>query len=150
MAALYAAQNDDTRFFISLLGLNFPLYHEDNDHNFPAFYIANVKTDSKFCSSFNALLEAKFDLTHENTEDETFLTKVCKSPQVSVDKIQGIIQTKPIITEQMMQELEAKVFASKASSKKSTKYALRTLKEYAITNFPDIDSANACMFVYCC
>ena len=42
VAAAYAAQNDDTRFFISLLGLGFPLYNEDNDHNFPAFLIADV------------------------------------------------------------------------------------------------------------
>ena len=66
-AAIYAAQNDDTRFFISLLGLGFPLYHEDNDHNFPAFLIADVSDDSKFCSSYNALLEAKFDLKRENS-----------------------------------------------------------------------------------
>ena len=69
LAAQYAAQNDDTRFFIKLLELNFPLYHEDADCNFPAFYIAHVPTDSKFCSVFNALRAANFDLSRENSQD---------------------------------------------------------------------------------
>ena len=91
IAAAHAAQNDDTRFFISLLGLNFPLYHEDNDHNFPAFLIVDVANDSKFSSAFNALLELSFDVNRESTVEETFMTKVCKSPHVSTNRIQGII-----------------------------------------------------------
>ena len=86
-AAIYAAQNDDTRFFISLLGLSFPLYHEDDDKNFPAFLIADVSTDSKFSSAFNALLEVSFDVNRESSGEETFMTKVYKSPQVSPNRI---------------------------------------------------------------
>ena len=150
MAAAYAAQNDDTRFFISLLSLNFPLYHEDSNHNFPAFLIVEVKNDSKFNNCYVSLLEAKFDLNRENSEDETFLTKVCKSSQVSENKMQGIIQKLPKITEQIAQEVDAKVSVTRAYRNKATKKALRLLKEYAATNFPIISVSNKAMVVYCC
>ena len=93
LAAQYAAEHDNSNFFIKLLELNFPLYHEDENKNFPAFYIVDVKTDSHFCSMFNALREANFDLSCESTGEETFLTKLIKSTEVSNDKIQGITST---------------------------------------------------------
>ena len=39
-AASYAANEDDARFFSELISLRFPLYDEDSEHNFAAFYIA--------------------------------------------------------------------------------------------------------------
>ena len=86
-AAFYAAENDDTRFFISLLGLNLPLYSEDNAGNFPAFFIAEVASDSKFSSAFNALLELSFDLNRESSKEETFMFRVCASKRVSQSRI---------------------------------------------------------------
>ena len=136
LAAQYAAEHDNSNFFIKLLELNFPLYHEDDDKNFPAFYIVDVKTDSHFCSMFNALREANFDLSRENTIDETFLTKLIKSTEVSTDKIQGIISTQSVITEEMMNSVSANI-STKFSERKETKKALKTLMNYAKKNFPD-------------
>ena len=66
LAALIAAKEDDTRFFVRLLDLKFPLYSEDDHMNFPPFYISQVKNDSKFLTSYYALIGAGFDLNYAN------------------------------------------------------------------------------------
>jgi hypothetical protein len=56
LAAAIAANEDDTRYFIRLLDLHFPQYDMDNELRFPAFYIADVANDSKFSSTYNAMM----------------------------------------------------------------------------------------------
>lgn len=75
MAAQIAVSEEDTTFFIRLLDLKFPLYHADNESNYPSFMLTEVKNDSKFLTSYYALLESDFDLNHPNAEGLTFLQK---------------------------------------------------------------------------
>ena len=49
------------------------MYDTDKQDNFPVFLITEVKSDSKFLSSFNALLEAGFDINESNADDTTFI-----------------------------------------------------------------------------
>ena len=53
--------------------------------------------------------------------------------------MQGIIQTKPIVTETIYKEVDANVSVSKAHRNAATKKALKVLKEYAMTYFPDVN-----------
>ena len=51
-AAIYAAQEDDARFFNILLTLRFPLYEEDIEGDFAPFIIAGIKGDGVFLEAF--------------------------------------------------------------------------------------------------
>ena len=62
LAAAIAAKEDDTRFFIRLLDLKIPLYHDDDQLDYPPFLITQVQNDSKFLTSYYALIGAGFDL----------------------------------------------------------------------------------------
>lgn len=68
LTAAIAANDDDTRYFIRLLDMHFPLYDMDNELAFPAFYTVNVKSDSKFSSTYNALCMQGFDLNYPNSD----------------------------------------------------------------------------------
>ena len=61
--AAYASEEDDARFFGSLMELTgYPLYEEDNNGDQAAFLIARVKSDGVFEEAFKALVKANFDL----------------------------------------------------------------------------------------
>ena len=61
--AAYACEEDDARFFASLMELTgYPLYEEDSNGDLAAFLIARVKSDGVFEEAFRALHKANFDL----------------------------------------------------------------------------------------
>ena len=112
LAAGIAAKEDDTRFFIRLLDLHFPLYTPDLDFVFPAFLIVGVKTDSKFASCFNALVLQGFDLNHPNKDNITFLEYLfLKTPSECFDlnKVKSILQTQPFLDQSIINSLDSKL-----------------------------------------
>ena len=68
-----AVLEDDVRFFMGLLRMEFPLYGEDGSLNFAAFTVCKVRNDNTFMSCLNALMSSKFDVNRENDDNETFL-----------------------------------------------------------------------------
>jgi hypothetical protein len=73
LAAALAASEQDTRYFVRLLDLHFPLYNTDIEQNFPPFLITKVRDSSSFSSVFNALVIAGFDINYPNEDSLTFL-----------------------------------------------------------------------------
>jgi hypothetical protein len=98
LAALIAAKEDDTRFFVRLLDLKFPVYTEDDQMNLAPFFITQVENDSKFLTSYYALIGMSFDLNYPNKDGMTFLQTLLITGEISMNKIQGIIQTRPNLT----------------------------------------------------
>ena len=94
-AAIYAAQEDDARFFNILLTLRFPLYEEDIEGDFAPFIIAGIKGDGVFLEAFKALLKAKFDLAQRNSNRVTFIECLCQSKHMTTAKMQALLQTNP-------------------------------------------------------
>lgn len=94
LSAAIAAKEDDTRFFIRLLDLHFPLYTPDLELCFPAFYITGVKTDSKFASCYNALVMQGFDLNCPNRDSVSFLEYLfmnTPSERFDLNKVKSIL-----------------------------------------------------------
>lgn len=56
LAAQVSVTDEDTNYFIRLLDLKFPLYTPDTQRNFPAFILTNIKNDSKFLTTYYALI----------------------------------------------------------------------------------------------
>ena len=73
LAALVASSEEDTRFFIRLLDLRFPLYSEDHNLDYPAFILCGIQNDSKFLTCYYALIDAGFDLNLGNSDGVTLL-----------------------------------------------------------------------------
>ena len=71
--AALAALDDETRYFNTLLRLKFPLYGEDANLDFAAFYICQARTDPIFTNCLVALIQARFDVNRENDDNETFV-----------------------------------------------------------------------------
>lgn len=92
LAAQIAVAEEDTSFFVRLLDLKFPLYHADSQKNYPAFILTDIKNDSKFLTSYYAMLESGFDLNYPNKEGLTFLQKqIINSESLSMNRITGIV-----------------------------------------------------------
>lgn len=113
LAAGIAAFEDDTRFFIRLLDLRFPLYSADNNLDYPAYLLCYIKNDSKFLTTYYALIDAGFDLNFPNADGFTFLQKlIIEGKYLSITKIEGIIRTRPNLSRGDYNEIEAKVALS--------------------------------------
>ena len=133
LAALIAAKEDDTRFFVRLLDLKFPLYSQDDQMNFPPFFIAQVTNDSKFLTSYYALIGAGFDLNFPNEDGMTFLQTLLITGEISMNKIHGIIQTRPSLTLEIYRDIEAKVALSWVRTNNPVvKTAMHALKTYIL------------------
>ena len=63
----------ETRYFMALIRLKFPLYGEDHQLRFPAFIISELKSDDTFSFCLSALMKSGFDPNKENDDDESFL-----------------------------------------------------------------------------
>ena len=66
-AAEIAVTTEDCSFFVRLLDLRFPLYHETFAHEFPAFLLTEIKNDCKFLTCYSALQQIGFDPNFENS-----------------------------------------------------------------------------------
>ena len=132
LTAGIAASENDPRFFMRLIDLKFPLYSADENNDFPAFIISQVSNDSKFLTSYYALIDAGFDLNFPNADGITFLQKlVIYSDHLTLAKIEGIIKTKPQLTREHWTELEAKVTVSWVRKQNPVvTTVMSTLKEY--------------------
>ena len=83
---------DDVRFFMGLLRMEFPLYCEDGSLNFAAFTVCQARNDDTFKSCLNALLSSNFDINRENDDNETFLQRICLSQFVSTARINAMLE----------------------------------------------------------
>lgn len=134
LAAGIAAYEDETRFFVRLLDLRFPLYSADTNLDYPPFLLCSVKNDSKFLTSYYALIDAGFDLNFPNSDGLTFLQKlIITGEHLSMTKIEGIIRTRPQMTRDHWAEIEAKVALSWVRTQNPVvKQAMSALKEYIL------------------
>lgn len=131
LAAALAASEQDTRYFVRLLDLNFPLYNMDSEQDFPPFLITKVKDSSSFSSVFNALVIAGFDINYPNEDSLTFLQKLVMEGQPEMNKMKVILQTEPTLYPSHIAELDAKVKLSWVTyNNPVVKAAISALKEY--------------------
>lgn len=97
--AAHAALENETRYFFSLLRIGFPLYGEDGDFDFAAFYICNTDKEATFLNCLTAIMKNGFDINRENEDDESFLQRLCLSPHVSQTRVRAMLKYRPEITE---------------------------------------------------
>ena len=97
VAAAYACKEDDARFFNTLLNLGLPMYEEDNERDFAAFLIADIRGDGVFLEAFKALVQAGYDLAKPSSypKRETFISRLYQSNYVTVQKMQAMLRTQP-------------------------------------------------------
>lgn len=134
--AAHAVLEGDTRFFMSLMRMEFPMYHEDASLNFAAFTLCNVKDDSTFINCMNALIRNGFDINKENDDNETFLQRLCLSPLASQNRIEALLENEPVITRDDLSSLIAKHAISKQRSNKSAKLAIQVIRTYVENRNP--------------
>ena len=134
LAAMIACSEDDPRFFIRLLDLRFPLHSVDQNLDYPAFILCGIENDQKFLTCYYALIEAGFDLNLPNPDGMTFLQKlIITGEYLSMNKVNGIIQTRPEMTRDHWMEIEAKVALSWVRTQNAVvKSSMSALKEYIL------------------
>lgn len=97
--AALAAVQDDTRFFLALLRLGFPLYAEDVNLDTPGFIICSASNESTFQTCFQALMARKMDVNRENDDDESFVQRLCLSAKLNTQsRVRAMLQYQPNIT----------------------------------------------------
>jgi hypothetical protein len=84
-------------------------------------------------TSYYALIGAGFDLNLQNKDGMTFLQKLLITGEISMNKIQGIIQTRPDLTMEQYSEIEAKVALSWVRTNNPiVKTAMQSIKSYIL------------------
>ena len=75
-----------------------------------AFLIAKIKGDGVFLEAFRSLLNVRFDLSRASTKTgDTFISLVCQSEHITVQKMQAVLSTKPKISPDMVQQLKSNI-----------------------------------------
>ena len=131
--AAHDSKDDTTRYFKKLIDdLRFPLYHLDDNNDYPPFLLCGVKPDAEFLTCYYAMIDAGFDLNYPNPDGLTFLQKlVITAPNLTLQKITGILKTKPEISRQDLQQLDAKVALSWVRTQNPVvKQVMNALKQY--------------------
>ena len=102
---MQAVKADDSRYFSDLVALGFPLYEEDSRGYFAAFFIASIKGDGVFLEAFKALVRVNFDVSYPTSRSLTFVSCMCQSDRITVQKMQALLNTQPQITPEMVSQL---------------------------------------------
>ena len=140
--AAHAVIENDPRYFTTLLHMRFPLYGEDVNLDFAAFYICKVQDEQTFVSCFKALIKSGFGINKENDDDETFLQRLCLSQFVSQSRIAAVLEHQPDIDREQLSSLIAKHAISKQRANKATKLAIQVIRAYVDQRQPPPSPAN--------
>ncbi len=85
-------------------------------------------------TAYYALIDAGFDMNFPNPDGLTFLQKlIITGEHLSMNKITGILNTRPVFTAEHLAEIEAKVaFSWVRTQNPIVKQIMTALKEYLV------------------